>query len=278
MRPDNVEVRTAEHTSGGRGDAALAVSTGPRKPARGNLEEGGVAPTRRPGLDPRTKIVLVVLCSAVVMGSGGLRFMPASARSGTTLAVWERSWVRAVGLPAVAVALWVLGWVLPLWWPNLLTATTAIACAYLIRFAAAIGLGMHLIATTSPTLLAAGLRAWRVPRAVSVTLSRSCFASSRSSHPSPPRCWTRCGYEAWLVPAAWHATRSWASKGFTVPMIAASLRATEDLSAATILRGLGSHRRPTAMVPPRFGVPDLILAVAVAILAAAAVWMPQVSA
>ena len=114
MRPDNVEVRTAEHTSGGHGDAALAVSTGARKPARGNLEEGGVAPTRRPGLDSRTKIVLVVLRSAVVMGSGGLRFVPAVLVLGTTLAVWERSWVRAVGPPAVAVALWVLGWVLPL--------------------------------------------------------------------------------------------------------------------------------------------------------------------
>ncbi|MGO1174662.1 MAG: energy-coupling factor transporter transmembrane component T [Brevibacterium aurantiacum] len=277
MRPDNVEVRTAEHTSGGHGDAALAVSTGARKPARGNLEEGGVAPTRRPGLDPRTKIVLVVLCSAVVMGSGGLRFVPAVLVLGTTLAVWERSWVRAVGLPAVAVALWVLGWVLPLWWPNLLTATTAIACAYLIRFAAAIGLGMHLIATTSPTLLAAGLRAWRVPRAVSVTLAVMLrvfpvVASESAAVLDAMRLRGLVGARG----LARHPVLG--IERFTVPMIAASLRATEDLSAATILRGLGSHRRPTAMVPPRFGVPDLILAVAVAILAAAAVWMPQVLA
>jgi energy-coupling factor transport system permease protein len=45
---------------------------------------------------------------------------------------------------------------------------------------------------------------------------------------------------------------------FAVPMIAASLRASEDLSASAVLRGLGSRRRPSAMFPPRFGLPDAV--------------------
>jgi energy-coupling factor transport system permease protein len=58
-------------------------------------------------------------------------------------------------------------------------------------------------------------------------------------------------------------------------MIAASLRASEDLSASAILRGLGSRRAPTALHAPRFGSVDLVLLLAVVALTVAALVLPS---
>ncbi|MGO1629674.1 MAG: energy-coupling factor transporter transmembrane component T [Microbacterium sp.] len=170
--------------------------------------------------------------------------------------------------------MYVLGWLLPLWWANPLTAIVSLACSYLLRFAAAIGVGMHVIGTTSPTQLSAGLRAWRIPRAISVTLSVML------------RFFPVVGGEAAAVLDAMRLRGLVGARGmmrhpvltverFTVPMIAASLRSSEDLSASAILRGLGSHHTPTAMHPPRFGTPDLTLLIAVAALTTAALIFPS---
>ena len=61
---------------------------------------------------------------------------------------------------------------------------------------------------------------------------------------------------------------------FTVPMIASSLRASEDLSAAAILRGLGSYHRPTALTEPRFSWIDGAWLLAATTLAASAYLIP----
>lgn len=238
-------------------------------------ERGATKIARPAGLDPRTKLLLVIVCSIAVMSPDGLRFVPAVLLLAIGLAVWERAWVRAIGVPAIAAAMFLLGWLVPLWWANPLTAIVSLACAYLLRFVAAIGVGMHVIGTTSPTQLAAGLRAWRIPRAISVTLSVML------------RFFPVVGAEAAAVLDAMRLRGLVGVRGvlrhpiltverFTVPMITASLRASEDLSASAILRGLGSHRAPTAMHPPRFGAPDLLLVLAVAALAAAALALPAV--
>lgn len=244
-------------------------------PALPDLSAPAIGAPVRAGLDPRTKILLVIACSIAVMSPGGLRFVPAAILLAVGLAVWEGAGQRAAGLVATAAALWVLGWLVPLWWLNPVTAIVSLACTYLIRFAAAIGVGMHLIATTSPTALAAGLRAWRIPRPIAVTLAVML------------RFFPVVNAEAGAVLDAMRLRGLAGATGilrhpvltlerFTVPMIAASLRASEDLSASAILRGLGSHRTPTAMHPPRFGTADLVLVLVVAGLAGAALVVPEV--
>ncbi|MDG4765901.1 energy-coupling factor transporter transmembrane component T [Solwaraspora sp. WMMD406] len=228
----------------------------------------------RPGLDPRTKIILVVLVSAVVMSPGGLRFVPVGLLLAMALAVWERAWLRAVGLPVAAGATWMLGWLLPLGWENAFTAIVSIACVYLIRFVVAIGTGMHLIVTTSPTQLSAACRAWRIPRAISVTLAVMLrffpvVASEAVAVLDAMRLRGLTGPTGFLRHPILSLER------FTVPMIAASLNASDDLSASAILRGLGSRRTPTSMNPPRFAMPDLILLLTVLVLAAWALRTPS---
>lgn len=226
------------------------------------------------GLDPRTKILLVIAVSVTVMGPGGLPYVLPAIALGVGLALWQGAWKSAVGIVATTAVVVAIGWVLPLLWPNALTAICAIACAYLIRFVAAISVGMHVISTTSPTQLSAALRAWRAPRAISVTLATML------------RFFPVVGSEAAAVVDAMRLRGLTGARGmlrhpilgierFTVPMIAASLRASEDLAASAILRGLGSHHKPTALVPPRFGAPDLVLVAVVAGLLVAALLLPS---
>ncbi|WP_129657566.1 energy-coupling factor transporter transmembrane component T [Rothia uropygialis] len=238
------------------------------------MSEPRTATAVRQGLDPRTKIVLVIACSIAVMSPAGLRFVPAVLLLAIGLSAWELAWGRAIGVVLTAAAMVALGWLLPVWWPNPLTVIVSLACSYLLRFVAAISVGMHVISTTSPTQLSAGLRAWRIPRAIAVTLSVML------------RFFPVVGAEAAAVLDAMKLRGLVGVHGivrhpiltverFTVPMIAASLRSSEDLAASAILRGLGSRRTPTAMHPPRFRPTDLALLLAVAVLTAATLTQPS---
>lgn len=178
-------------------------------------------------------------------------------------------------LPLAAAVMYLCGWVLPLVAPSPLVTVISIACGYLIRFVAAAGVGAHVIATTSPTQLSAALRAWRLPRALSVTLAVMLrfFPVVVSESLAVLDAMRLRG----LVGARGIARHPiLAMERFTVPMIAASLRASEDLSASAILRGLGSRRVPISLDPPRFGRRDLLLAVAVAVILAVSPLVPHI--
>lgn len=237
----------------------------------GNTRIGGDG---RRGLDPRSKILLVLLVSLAVMSPGGLVFVPAGIVLATGLAVAERAWSRAVVIPVSAAVMYVCGWLLPLVWANPVVTVVAIGCGYLIRFIAAFGVGAHLIATTSPTQLSAALRAWHLPRAISVTLAVMLrFFPVVAAESAAVLDAMRLRGLAGATGLARHPILS--MERFTVPMIAASLRASEDLSASAILRGLGSRRRPVSLDPPRFGWPDLVLILALVALAAASLLLPN---
>jgi energy-coupling factor transport system permease protein len=213
-------------------------------------------------------LALVVLVSAAVMSPTGLRFVPAAVALGAGLAVAERAWRRGGGLVLAAAGLWLGGWPLPAAWPGAVTAVVALACQFTIRLVACVGVGWHVIGQSSPTAMSAALRAWRAPRAIAVTLAVMLrffpvVVGEARAVADAMRLRGLAGGRGLL-------RHPWLSlERFAVPMTAASLRATEDLSASAALRGLGSRRRPTAMFPLRFGAADLMLALAVAALAAA---------
>ncbi|GAA3661307.1 energy-coupling factor transporter transmembrane component T [Microbacterium marinilacus] len=243
-------------------------------PEGGGPAGWGKTTGQRRALDPRTKILLVIACSVVVMSPAGLPFVPTVLLVAVALAVWEGARARAIGIAAAALLLWAVGWLVPLWWPNGVTAMASLVCVYAIRFTAAIGVGAHLIATTSPTQLSAAFRAWRVPRPISVTLAVMLrffpvVGAESSAVLDAMRLRGLVGVRGMLRHPVLSLER------FTVPMIAASLRASEDLSASAVLRGLGSRRTPTAMNPPRFGAPDLVLLIVVAVLAIAVPVLPR---
>ncbi|WP_314451025.1 energy-coupling factor transporter transmembrane component T [uncultured Microbacterium sp.] len=220
-----------------------------------------------PGLDPRTAILLLVATSVAVMQVDGVRWMPAAFVVGLALTIWERAWRRALTLLVAVGVLAALGFWLPIVWPNAVTATTGVGASYMLRFVLVAAIGAHLVATTTPTRLSASLRAWRVPRPIAVTVGVMVrffpvVANEARAVLDAMRLRGLLGARG----VARHPLRS--VERFVVPMIAASLRASEDLSAAAILRGLGSHRTPVPLVPPRFGLGDLLVILLTAALAA----------
>lgn len=216
----------------------------------------------------------MLLVSVAVMSPGGLWLVPAGILLAVVLAASERAWSRVALILLAAIVMYLFGWVLPAIWSNPVVTILAIGCGYLIRFVAAVGVGGHLIATTSPTQLSAALRAWRLPRAISVTLAVMLrffpvVAAESAAVLDAMRLRGLTGARGF----ARHPILS--LERFTVPMIAASLRASEDLSASAILRGLGSRRTPVSLDPPRFGWRDLGLVALLAALVVASLLLPD---
>ncbi|WP_341849267.1 energy-coupling factor transporter transmembrane component T [Auritidibacter ignavus] len=225
------------------------------------------------GLDPRTSMVLVILASTAVMGPYGPTFVLPALILAVALAVSERAWHRACVLPAIVAVAWALGWGLAHAPVSPVVASAVMMADYTARFAVTIGVAMHLLASTSPARLNAALRSVRVPRSASVTLivmirflpvvmTESAAVLDAMRLRGLTRLATVLRHPLLVV------------ERFTVPMIAASLRASEDLAAAAVLRGLGSPHRPTSLVPARLGWIDVVWLTMAAVLAVVAVVLP----
>ncbi|MGW1893523.1 energy-coupling factor transporter transmembrane component T [Streptomyces sp. NPDC002004] len=234
-------------------------------------EAGPAAPDGtavRSALDPRTAVVILLATSITIMAPGGVWFVPAALTAGVLLALSERAWQRAIGLPVAAGAAGAVTYLLPLAapWPAL--GLVGAMGGFGLRMVAVGGVAAHLIRTISPTRLTAALRAARVPSAFTVSgavLLR--FVPTIVAEARAVRDAMRLrGLGGWLAMLR-HPVR--AIEYFTVPLMASSLRAAEDLSASALLRGLGSQARPTSMHPPRFGPADAVAVVMVALLASA---------
>ncbi|MBC3760750.1 energy-coupling factor transporter transmembrane protein EcfT [Quadrisphaera sp. RL12-1S] len=229
---------------------------------------GAPQPVRVRGwrLDPRTRVALVLLTSLAVMRPGGEVHVPAAAGLALGLAVASRAWRRLLVVVVVLGALTLLVTVLPAAVPHPVTAALAVASAFALRFAVVAGVAAHLVATTPPGELVAGLRAARLPRSLTVSAAvmlrfLPVVAAEAAAVVDAMRLRGLLGWRRALrSPVA-------TSERFVVPLVASSLRAAEDLSASALLRGLGGAHRPTALRAPRLGPADALCAAAVAALA-----------
>ncbi|WP_431952182.1 energy-coupling factor transporter transmembrane component T family protein [Nocardia lijiangensis] len=217
--------------------------------------------------DPRTVVALLLAASITVMAPGGVRFVPAALTAGVLLAISERAWRRAIGLPVAAGIIAAVAYLLPsvAAWPVL--GFAGIVTGYALRLVAVGGIAAHMIRTVSPARFTAALRSARVPSAVTVSgavmlrFVPTVVAEARAVRDAM-RLRGLGGRWAMLR----HPIRS--IEYFTVPLMASSLFAAEDLSASALLRGLGSHTRPTSMHPLRFGPADAVAGVTVGMLVA----------
>ena len=221
-------------------------------------------------LDPRTQLLLVASTGAVMSLPTPEPFLPVVAALMVVLLCAERAWRRLAGFIGAATVLAVVAYVLPLAIFHPATALAGYTTAYLLRFVMVAGIASHLIATTSPALLTASLRAARIPRAIvvptAVTLPFLPVVATE----------TRAVWEAMRMRGiagvgdlVRHPIR--AIEWLTVPAIASTLRVGEDLAAGALLRGLGGRHRPTSIQPVGFTTTDLLVPVA-AIAAGVTSW------
>lgn len=215
--------------------------------------------------DPRTSIVLLLATSIAVMAPGGELVLPAAVLLGLLLAVADSSWRRLLVLAVAVGVLATLAHLLPLWVAHPLVQVVGVAAAFMLRFAAIIGVAQHLLATATPGTVTTALRAARVPRVVTVPLAVMLrfipvVVAETLAVIDAMRLHGLTGWRAMVRHPVLSIER------FTVPVIAATLRVGDDLTAAALLRGLGSHTRPTSRTPARLGWPDLLWVVVAATL------------
>ena len=210
---------------------------------------------RRPAPDPRVQMLLVLLVSAGVFSPAGGSIVLPSLLLALALTLHGRYFRRAAVIAAVVLGGWAAARILLHLGSPTLAALTVMPMDYLARYGVAAALGMHLFSTTSPSRLHAALRSLRLPRALAVPLvvmvrflpvvvaeAHAVLDAMRLRGLTRPT--TILRHPLLVI------------ERFTVPMIAASLRAGDDLSSAALLRGLGSLTVPTAMDPPRFRPAD----------------------
>ena len=247
-----------ELRAGGTGlSAASTTSLGAAATAR-SADVGHPGPTGSRGrTDPRTSLLLILVISILVMAPGGAVFIPAGAALGLLLALADGARKHAAAL-ALGTGILGFGWcALPRLLPSMLTTAIGLAANYFLRFLVIYGVGQHLFRTATPGTMTAALRAARVPRALTVPVAVMLrfvpvVAAEASAVLDSMRLRGLTGWRSVLR----HPVLSigW----FTVPVIASTLRVGDDLSAAALLRGLGSHRRPTCRVPLHLGRSDLL--------------------
>ncbi|MFI6165517.1 energy-coupling factor transporter transmembrane component T [Nocardia sp. NPDC051052] len=231
-------------------------------------------PAARAGLDPRTAVLILLAASIAVLAPGGERFIPAVLIGGVLLAILERAWRRALGLPVAAAITAAAAYLLPLTAASPILGLVGVLAAYTLRLVAVGGIAAHLIRTIPPTRFIVALRSLRVPSVFTVpgaVMLR--FAPTIVAEAQAVRDAMRLRGLGGRWALLRHPLRS--IEYFTVPLIASSLRVAEDLSASALLRGLGARARPTTMRPLRFGPADAAAAAIVAVLvAASALWVP----
>ncbi|SCK41130.1 energy-coupling factor transport system permease protein [Streptomyces sp. WMMB 714] len=236
-------------------------------PARASVPPG---PLARRTLDPRTAVTILLAASITIMAPGGVWFVPAALTVGLLLALSEGAYRRALGLPLAAGLAAAVTYLLPLAVRSPVVGLFAVMAGFTLRLVAVGGIAAHLVNTISPPRLTAALRAARIPSVFTVSGAVMLrFVPTIVAEAQAVRDAMRLRGLGGVVAMLRHPVRS--IEYFTVPLMASSLRAAEDLSASALLRGLGSQTRPTSMHPPRFGVADAVALSVVILLAVATV-------
>nr|WP_277628433.1 energy-coupling factor transporter transmembrane component T [Arsenicicoccus dermatophilus] len=216
-------------------------------------------------------MLLVLLVGAGVLGPYGARLVLPALVLAVALAVSVHAWRRAAWSVAVVLGAWATARALLPFSSPAVAATVVMPLDYVARYGVAVAVAAHLFATTSPTALHAALRAVRVPRTVAVPLVVMVrfvpvVLVEASAVGDALRLRGLAGPGAVLRHPMLMIER------FMVPMIAASLRAGDDLSSAALLRGLGSRTDPVPLHPPRFTRVDAAWALGTVGLVTAGLW------
>lgn len=190
------------------------------------------------------------------MAPGCGKFVPAGIALSLLLAAADRAWRHLFLLLCVFAVLGFLGYVLPILVSVGFAVILGVAAAFLLRFLTVYGVVLHLFRTATPGTVTAALRAARVPRGLTVPIAVvlrfvPVVAVEVTAVVDSMRLHGLTGWRALLRHPVLSIGR------FIVPVIASTLRVGDDLTAAALLRGLGSYQRPTSRVVPRLGWPDV---------------------
>ena len=213
---------------------------------------------RRGFLDPRTKLVLVLVLAVFVMGGlGGSQMKSIKIILSVLpflLLLIERQWKRfGRGVIMLAVGYGLLIAMPHL--PGLLNFIALMCGGILTRFVVTVVMGGYLIGTTSVSEFISAMERLHIPQAITIPMSVMfrMFPTIGAEWKSIRRAMGMRGIRLGGVRAGEVVEYQ------LVPMITSTVRIGEDLSAAAVTRGLGAPIKRTNICRIGFRVQDLIL-------------------
>ena len=232
------------------------------------------SPLPRIQADPRSKILVLLVCNVLVMGVAPTRAVGLIALVvGVLIALDEP--VRVLALYTLIVGVMWLCVQLPHWRPTGLGVFLGVVSYWLLRFAVSLSLGAWFITTTRVSALLAAMSRMRLPRFLTIPLAVlfRFFPVALDEARGVMEAMRLRGYSGSYL---WRHPLQCIEK-LVVPVLAASARSADDLSAAALIRGLGGGGRPTVVDRLRFGSADaVLLALSAAMVALALLPVPGV--
>lgn len=214
-------------------------------------------------LDPRTKLIALLVVNYLAFGRGSLlapmlAFVWASflLTNAMTLSVWIR---YVLSVPAMAIlALWVPGVI-----DHPIILIIGVIAYWFARFTISIGMAYYVVKTTKVSEFIAALRSWRIPQVLVVPIAVMLRFIPTVIHElqaivDAMRLRGVVG-NGWQM--ATHPIQT--AEYVVVPLLATTTRISDDLTASSMLRGLGRNGVRTCVTPIGFTYRDGICLVVV---------------
>ncbi|MDY5588710.1 MAG: energy-coupling factor transporter transmembrane component T [Arcanobacterium sp.] len=207
--------------------------------------------------DPRTVLLVMFVLNALVMSHSGMVIMlgVAAVTLGALLSARAYSW--AGGFCAIQAMWLVFIFVLPKIWPCGFTAFLVVLSYWMFKLCAVGGLAGYALKVIVAGELVAGLRSLRIPVAVTVpvvVLLRfvpMVVREYRAVREAMALRGLQLGWRALLHPLRYLEL-------VLVPLLASCARIADEMTAAGMVRGLGSKIRPSTLKQLRFNWLDLL--------------------
>lgn len=220
-------------------------------------------------LDPRTKLLAILIVNGLVLGTAPLIWTQVGFVLATLLLATTAPWRWVSGYACFFVVSYALYLIPTALFPSAFSTAVSLTGFWVAKFSVAFGLAAYLVFSTSPTELTAGLRRMRVPSMVIIPFAvmlrflptvgtelKSIVDAMRlrGVTPTPGK-------------MLLHPIRT--AEYVMVPLLASSTRLADDLSASALVRGLGTVSRPTSITKMGFTWFDLLMLALLALMIAA---------
>lgn len=209
-------------------------------------------------LDPRTKLLALLVFNALVMRSGPVTTLLAVQILAVAALAWEvssRSALRVVAscLAFDAISLGspaLLAWVQSASWPRgvgLAIGTVSAIAYWFARFGAGLGLALYVYHTTRIGQMKAALRAAHLPRPFvdALVVAFRVIPAVGTEAGAIRDAMEMRGVDLRLRGVLRHPIVI--AERFLVPLLSSIARVADDLAASSVIRGLGGPTRPTSL-------------------------------
>lgn len=209
-------------------------------------------------LDPRTKLLALLVLNAVVMRTGPATTLLAVQALTVLALAWEVSIRSAVRTGAGCLACNALGmgapylvaWVQAAGWPRgvvLTIGTSGTIFYWFARFCAGFGLALYVYRTTRIGQMKAALRAVHLPRVFvdALAVAFRVIPTVGSEAVAIREAMEMRGVDLGVRGVLRHPLVI--AERFLVPLLSSIARVADDLAASSVIRGLGGPTRPTSL-------------------------------